>query len=251
MYNEDRPLIIGGTGGSGTRLFARVCMLSGFYLGANLNPSLDSLDFYNLYERWINKYLLKKHVPLRGNQEYQMDEDLKKCTFTHRASVPKCNRRWGFKNPRSMYLLPFFNRRFPKMRFIHVLRDGRDMAYSRNQKQVYKHGQALLREQYQQLNKLSLPIAFWRKSNLEVAGYGEHVMRDRYIRVRFEDMCTRPEATIIRLLNFLEVKFEDISIFIKEIKPPESIGRWLSRPIDEQIELTIFGHSALKYFGYI
>jgi hypothetical protein len=223
-------------------------MLSGFYLGANLNPSLDSLDFLNLYERWINRYLLKKHVPFHHSQMY---EELEKCTFKHRTSVSKSNQRWGFKNPRSMFLLPFFNRRFPNMKFIHVIRDGRDMAYSTNQTQVYKHGQALLGEQYRQLNKLRLPIAFWRKSNLEVAEYGENVMRDRYIRIRFEDICTRPEVTIIRLLNFLEVKIEDISIFMKDIKPPESIGRWLSRPIDEQIELTIFGHAALKYFEYI
>ena len=49
---------------------------------------------------------------------------------------------WGWKEPRSIYLLPFFHRHLPGLRFLHVVRDGRDMAFSENQNQLRKHGEA-------------------------------------------------------------------------------------------------------------
>ena len=251
MRDESRPLIIGGSGGSGTRLFARLCILSGFHLGANLNPSLDSLDFFHFYERWINKYLLRRQVPLGEKENDQMKEEFKMCTNKHRSPIPGLKRRWGFKNPRSMLLLPFLNEHFKDMKFVHVVRDGRDMAYSTNQRQVHKHAEALLGRHYNELNRLSLSILFWAKSNMEVAEYGEDVMRDRYIRIRFEDLCKKPEPTLIRLLNFLEVKFDGISVFTREIKSPSSIGRWLSKPKKEQVELTEVARPALRHFGYL
>jgi hypothetical protein len=251
MHNKDSPLIIGGSGGSGTRLFARLCILSGFHLGANLNSSLDSLDFFPFYEQWINKYLSRRHVPFEEEEKNQMSKEFKKSVIKHRAPISVLDQRWGFKNPRSMLLLPFLNRHFEHMKFIHVVRDGRDMAYSKNQKQVHKHGRALLGEQCRQWNRPAISIMFWAKSNIEVAQYGDNVMGDRYICVRFEDLCTEPEAALIRLLNFLEIKIEDISPFLKEIRPPASRGRWLNRSKTEQIELIKAGHPVLKHFGYI
>ncbi|BCW93430.1 MAG: hypothetical protein KatS3mg007_1324 [Thermoanaerobaculum sp.] len=53
---------------------------------------------------------------------------------------------WGWKEPRSIYLLPFWNELMPSLRFIHVIRDGRDMAFSANQNQLRKHGKCILGE---------------------------------------------------------------------------------------------------------
>ena len=38
----------------------------------------------------------------------------------------------GFKAPVSMTLLPYFVHLYPKVMFLHVLRDGRDIAFSSN-----------------------------------------------------------------------------------------------------------------------
>ena len=53
-------------------------------------------------------------------------------------------RPWGWKEPRSVYLLPFLAAELPGLRFLHVVRDGRDMAFSENQVQLRKHGDAVL-----------------------------------------------------------------------------------------------------------
>src|SRR6266478_4900669 len=50
------PLVIGATGGSGTRVIARIAKLAGFNLGTKLNASEDALELYAFHETWINPF---------------------------------------------------------------------------------------------------------------------------------------------------------------------------------------------------
>lgn len=45
---------------------------------------------------------------------------------------------WGFKAPISMVLVPFFEEAWGNAKFLHVVRDGRDIAFSGNQTPVEK-----------------------------------------------------------------------------------------------------------------
>ena len=45
------PVVIGGLGGSGTRIFAEVVQTLGVYIGEDLNPQLDNLWFTLLFKR--------------------------------------------------------------------------------------------------------------------------------------------------------------------------------------------------------
>jgi Sulfotransferase family len=49
--NPAAPVVIGGVGGSGTRLFARIFMQAGFFLGSDLNLEKDNLWFTLLFRR--------------------------------------------------------------------------------------------------------------------------------------------------------------------------------------------------------
>ncbi len=49
--NPNRPLVaIGGMGGSGTRLIARILVECGIYMGSDLNEALDNLVFTRLFK---------------------------------------------------------------------------------------------------------------------------------------------------------------------------------------------------------
>ena len=102
---------------------------------------------------------------------------------------------WGWKEPRSIYLLRFWNETMPDVRFLHFLRDGRDMAFSENQNQLTKHGGAVLGDDLRKAKTHTRSIALWNRVNLAAADFGEHVLGPRYLRVRFEDLCAEPEAT--------------------------------------------------------
>src|SRR5262249_10334108 len=132
------------TGGSGTRVFARIVRRGGMYIGARLNESEDAVDFGDFSDRWINQFADVRRYPVAVSLVEQMRGELDALLHVHLAMLGGEARAWGWKEPRSIYLLPFFHEAFPNVRFLHVVRDGRDMAYSGNQNQLRKHGAALL-----------------------------------------------------------------------------------------------------------
>ena len=89
-----------------------------------------------------------------------MLDDLGVLLVEHCATLEP-GRPWGWKEPRSIYLLPFFHQQLPALRFLHVVRDGRDMALSANQNQLRKHG-----------NGLPSPPTFRRRSGRWRSGAG-------------------------------------------------------------------------------
>ncbi len=126
--NSHSPVVGGGTGGSGTRAFAHVVACAGIDIGTNLNESLDAMSFERFLDLWINRYLVRSIAPLSPQERASMSQQLDKCVEEHRSTNPMADR-WGFKNPRNMFLLPFLDEEFPEMKFIHVIRDGRAMAF--------------------------------------------------------------------------------------------------------------------------
>lgn len=243
------PVLIGATGGSGTRIFAKICIDVGIYMGAKLNESLDSLSFYDFYNFWINKSWNRNQFD--NDQTAQRDKDFRQCVADHRAAIPHTNARWGWKGPRSMFLVELFYKHYPGLKFIHVVRDGRDMAYSENQNQLHAHGQVLLGMQFGNLRKPYCSILLWNVINRSVAKFGESVMGDRYLRIRFEDICTKPVLTGRLLIDFLGCHDADVRALTHSVRVPVSIGRWRLQPQEEIEKLEELGGISLKYFGYI
>ncbi len=174
-------------------------------------------------------------------------EDLCALRARRGAGIPG----WGWKQPRSMYLLPFFCSQFPQMKFLHVVRDGRNMAYSSNQNQLRKHGRALLtwRERLRPLPLRS--VILWSRINMTAAEYGEREMGARYMRMRFEDLCAEPEESVRRVLDFFKLEGDAARIARDEVKSPPSLERWRKQPPHESAEVQRIAHAALRRFGYI
>ena len=235
------PNIIGATGGSGTRAFARIVRLAGMYTGSQLNESEDAVPFGDYSDRWINAYLASGSAAVD-----EMRVDLRRLLAEHLADRDGAPA-WGWKEPRSIYLLPFFRDELPELRFVHVVRDGRDMAFSTNQNQLRKHGRAALGPERDATPEPVRSIALWSWINLRAADYGERELGDRYLRLRFEDLCVRPREEIRRLLAFFELR-GDLEALAREIEPP--LGRWRAQPPAAVAELEAAGRKALARFGY-
>lgn len=248
------PLVIGATGGSGTRVIARIAKHAGYNLGSRLNSSEDALEFYSFHDTWINPFVLaqRRGGTLTPWQSARMKEDFHAALARH---IPEPERRgtsWGWKAPRSIYLLPFLSAQFPQLKFIHLLRDGRDMALSPNQNQLRKHGRAVLSWRERLFRSIPQRSALlWEKVNLRAADYGESALRENYLRVRFEDLCAEPLETTAHIVNFLEASIDPAPIAQVEITAPKSLGRWrtCSPRIVSKLEAT--AAASLRRFGYL
>lgn len=243
------PLVIAGTGGSGTRLVALMCQHAGYYLGSRLNQTLDAIDFYEFHERWLNDYLAGT---LSHSREEAMRRELLDVVATLHDDLPAGHHGpWGWKAPRSMLFLPLLDSAIPGLRFLHVVRDGRDMAYSANQNQLQKHGSALLDDEQRSLPQWQQSLIFWQAANLRAADYGEQHMSGRYLRLRYESLLSDDTQALEMLADFLDIPSGYRDALLGHSRMHPGVGRWRQRPAQEQRLLQTLGTEGLERFGYI
>jgi hypothetical protein len=242
------PAVVGATGGSGTRVVARIAREGGLYIGAEgLNESEDPLYLSDFYDRWINA-VVGGGGRLRVRVDAQMVNEFRIVLARHLSALDGRPARWGWKEPRSIYLLPFLDRHLPGLRFLHVVRDGRDMALSANQNQLNKHG-SLIGLTQPLPSGPAASIALWSWVNGEAARYGRERLRDRYLRVRFEDLCEQPAGVAARIFEFLGLE-GDVRAAAAAVTPPRSLGRWRAADRSLVAGLERVGGGTLVELGY-
>lgn len=245
------PNIIAGTGGSGTRVVARIVRKGGMFIGTHLGPKNDDArEFHAFFDHWINPYLMRETAPLPPASEAAMVRDFRAALARHCAELGSAPRPWGWKTPRGLYLLPFFHRQLPTLKFLHLVRDGRDMAYSKRRRHLKVHGSSVLGPTAEDWGEPLRLIASWSRLNLLALDYAEQHLPGRYLVVRFEDLCAEPVTTIERIFDFFGLSGHAESIARLEVSPPESLGRWREQDPETLTELHRIGEVALARFGY-
>lgn len=250
------PIIVGATGGSGTRAVHRVLEMAGVYMGRRLNAAGDADDFIYYYDHHINPIL-----SLTRSLDYDLDglpASLRQSStdqlgdlLRHHCRDVLPHSRWGLKNPRSMYLLPHIHRVLGDFFFVHVIRDGRDMALSRNQRQTALHHAALFGA------PISDPIALssmemWAVANAQAADWAERTLGERYIRIRLEDLCAAPAAVLADTLARLSLDNVPTTLdrLASIVESQPTAGRWKRADPDVAAALNAIGAASLARFGY-
>jgi len=112
---------------------------------------------------------------------------------------------WGWKEPNThifiQYLAKYYHKR---IKYIHVIRHGLDMAYSKNQKQLYNWGH-LFGVQIPALPQLfpKASLDCWIKANEKAIASGKHYLGDRFLLVNFDELCSVRDREVERLTEFL------------------------------------------------
>jgi hypothetical protein len=83
------------------------------FIGANPNVSEDALDFGDYSDRWINVFLAHRPLDRAPTVRAAMTDDLRATVDKHLEPLDANARAWGWKEPRSIFLLPFFAEYFP------------------------------------------------------------------------------------------------------------------------------------------
>jgi hypothetical protein len=237
----DDPLVIGATGGSGTRAVARIVQRAGWFMGTRLNRSDDSLDIADFDWQWGPEYV-------RSGASDGMRDAFESALAAHLERCPGPETPWGWKHPQSYLLLPFLSARFPRLRFIHVVRDGRDIALARNQNQVMLYGDIALGPG--DPDDLARRIAFWAWANERASDDAAALLGERALLVRLEDLVGAPEREARRILAFAGAPGLD-PLPVDEIRPPESLGRGKRAAPSDVHALEAAASGALRRFGYL
>ena len=281
-------IVIGGVGGSGTRLISMIVASLGLDIGNDINESYDNLTFGLFFKRrdinilsdeefskllilfeksFISKdytnseteyiikltdrftyYNLKKYFIERANNillkdKPKMIDDLIQ-TYNSKIKHIQSDRLhlngYGYKEPNSHIILERLIKSYPNMKYIHVIRNGLDMAFSENQNQVKLWGSMYLsKEDFKNLPYASLK--YWCIVHKRILEIGEK-MGPNFLLINFDKMCAKPNIWLKKLCKFLNIDVR-CSIGLKYlINPPsDSINRF------KKYDLSIFDLKDIAY----
>jgi len=263
------PIVIGGVGGSGTRVVAMILSKFGFYIGNDLNRASDNLLYTLLFKRpkWFyknchnrkeidiginlfNKLMLREETPSLGELLFLLRAIGSMALFGNnlRGSgkglwpvmrmqrllfAKKCVKSkyigWGWKEPNSHLLIENLADHFRDFRYIHTVRHGLDMAFSKNQQQLYNWGPLYgVQRPVSPSEEARASLKYWIRVNEKVRNIGKQMGDDRFLSVNFDELCVSPERGIRGLLSFLgiEVDQEVYQEAVRLPKTPSSTGRY-------------------------
>ena len=254
---DSAPIVIGGIGGSGTRLVTHILQQEGVAFGGDLNEELDNLWFSLLFVRrtvvlksvdeierlvWLFVNAMRKGLPVPSELIAMLEEAalydrgpaLKKAVLeAARASIDsdqflsgnRAHALWGWKQPNTHVLIPLLAPCFPRMKYIYVFRNGLDMAFSYNQNQLtYFWGDLLLEGDVDPSPKNAL--RYWVASYQRNCSY-KALLGDRLYFLNYDLLCKNPIEEIEKLNRFLKIQVsrDQLETVTRSIAVPESIGR--------------------------
>lgn len=234
------PVFIGGVGGSGTRVVTEILKRSGFFMGDNLNASNDYLDFSRLgvgLRQLMQRYGVKTNTEINNYIFEKLDE----ITELMQAGLSTSGGKyvgWGWKTPPNFMILEELLEYYGNIKYIHVIRDGLDMAYSSNLNQMKLWGFYFDIDLKNALTPQTA-LRYWLAANNYAIELGRSLLQDRFYLISFEQLCFEKEKVVRDLLKFIEVESFDISDLSGLISPPETVGR------SQKYNINVFNNNEL------
>lgn len=132
--------------------------------------------------------------------------DAMRALFRH-CALMEGKTRYGDKTPQALQVLPRLAGLFPEARFIHIIRDGRDVALS------HIHTEGFIRS----VGEVAL---IWKKRIEQGQRGGSVLGPERYREVRYERLVEDPEGVLRSLCEYIELDFH------------RSMLRYFERPLE-------------------
>ena len=250
------PIVIGGVGGSGTRLVIRLLRNMGVRFRGELNESLDNL--------WFSLLFVRRSILLQSDDEidkltWLFTNDMRHgaeitpelgdiitaaCEYDRSPVIPQeqllqardsllaasaVNRQdehWGWKEPNSHILLPMLDRSFPDMKFVYVMRNGLDMAFSDNQNQLKHFWGELMLEGDTSATPQNL-LRYWVAAHKRMQGFRQRLGHRLHF-LSFDRLCQDPEGELEALREFagIQISKKELAALAENVSPPRTMGRF-------------------------
>jgi hypothetical protein len=246
------PVFVVGSGRCGTKyLYHSLLSAGGFAICHSESNAFNvlGLRFGNLAIRRNRRRLLKTYLASKLFQQSGLDGNdiaervMEDCHNTgdflrilmEAIAHKQGTRRWAESTPLHLLYLPLIKKEIPNALFVHIIRDGRDVAASAHRAGLFRmlpwnHSRAFL-----------AGAIYWRWVVTKGRRYGQAIGQD-YMEVHYEDLVLKPRETLARIGRFIEhdLDYERIQqIALGTIRNPNSsfrgdgleveahtIGRW-------------------------
>ena len=137
------------------------------------------------------------HARLRETAPHDYPEAVRRVFATMAEARGKS--RYGNKTPIHVMTMPLLARLFPESRFVHLIRDGRDVALSYFDTEF---GPKTITE----------AALHWRRHVRTGRADGRRLGPARYVEIRYEDLIRDPEQVLRSLCDFLDLEFDALML---------------------------------------
>jgi hypothetical protein len=276
IERKTRPVFVVGCHRSGTNLlYDTLLSAGGFAVYRGYLPVYKMLvpRFGSLAKRENRKKTLAAWIRSKGFRRSGMDAEqlrgkvLDECRtagefirivmggIAQKQSVA----RWALYDPDNLLYIPRIREELPEALFVHIIRDGRDVALSLSTMRGFRPFP------WNQKPQGLVPTAlYWEWMVRQGRQHGLRVPAD-YLEVRYEELVCDPRGTCIKLGGFLDhdLNYDRIqqaslgslrqsnSSFLEDSERKTSIERWRSKLSDwdvNSLEAVIGGY--LRELGY-
>ena len=206
----ERPIFLVGAPRSGTT-FLGSCVGALSSVSYHFEPILTKAAAKRVYESSLPGFFLS--MLYRSTYRWLMRVNL------------DAGLRFAEKTPRNCFLMPFLARTFTDAQFIHIIRDGRDVALSYSEKPWlseralntekrepggYRYGpyprfwvEPDRRDEFRTTSDIHRCIWAWRRHVTAARSAGQKLSKDRYLECRYENVVDSPMREADRVSSFL------------------------------------------------
>ena len=248
-----QPVLLMGRGHSGTRVLSFACMHLGIQLGTSAATG-DADD--RTFTRTIKKIAARNLAP--GAPDCLREKDLirfQNAVFRYYTTIGSPQTPWGWKFPETYLIGAYVARTFPQARYIHMVRDGRDLAFKKHLTDDPERalGKTLLTH----INAMHLPhhlqaAMSWAFQVDQFDAFRKTLPANQVLDLTFEDICREPMAAMQDVCEFLNIPMtERCESYITRKLDVAKIGQYKSEDPAKiaQIENTI--SDTLKRYHYL
>lgn len=236
--SDAAPVIVGGCGRSGTTIFRvildthpNMCCGPESVLFAPRWPRLDTLTGRFMTDEGTVREMLDRS----RSQASFIDE------FFQRYAAARGKPRWAEKTPANVRHLGFTFEHFPKARFVHVIRDGRDVVCSLRTHPRYAVVDGEMVELHTS-NPIEQCIDRWVRD----VRAGLRFRKDpRYTEVKYEDLVSRPRETVQRICGFIGEEFHEGMLRFYEVR--EQSRNYVHFAQTPEATMPIYTHSVSRW----
>lgn len=162
----------------------------------------------------ISIFLQNIHV-IKSDDGHQLTENDVSETFANEVKEIEKNLlkpRIVIKNPRNSLRIPFIKKLFPNAKFIHIIRDGRDVTCSLmgEHSSYWAHIKPPNWKQWQKKHPVG-PLKYawqWNETINIINSDRKKIPSEDFFEMRYEDLVKEPEKTMIRVFEKFGIPFE-------------------------------------------
>ncbi|MGE0715217.1 MAG: sulfotransferase [Alphaproteobacteria bacterium] len=256
------PVVVFNKSHSGSRLLARALDAAGIHMGAARNDSEDATALVPFVF-----HVARRHYPDFSRLWTEGDPIAirlaRDAIGAHLAQRPP-DARWGWKLCETTFALPLVARLFPDAWFVHLLRDGRDVAFS----DFVPPNTATLRTFYfgthsargyrglpaSEAGYLAAPHLFNARAWVEAVVAGRRfgaMIGPRYVELRYETLVGDFIGTMRQLCRTIGLDADEEALrAVAQDAHGRSVGRHRDAAPEQLVEAMAILGTTLPAFGY-